>query len=765
MQNSFASVSVTSSELNAGGLVGFSAGGTVQSSHASGNVYSPYVAGGLIGWGDTLSVVSNSYSTGAVTADDESGGLMGFNYGLVTTSHATGAVTSSNWDAGGLIGYNAGTVQFSHASGAIGAMAGAGGLIGGAEALSLVTDSYATGAVTGVEQLAGGLIGYNSGRVSNSYATGAVTASHAAGGLIGENTDGAVTNSYAIGTVTGTVSMTGGLIGNNNGTSTVSNSFATGVVTGVQGTGGLVGLNIAAVQNSYATGSVTGTTNNTGGLIGRNEGLVDASYATGTVRGNERNGGLVGYNWRGTVQNSYATGSVFGNVNTGGLVGQNSQSSKVRNSYATGAVTGGDSNGGLIGLNASLSTVETSYATGRVVGVITSGGLVGYNTAATISTSYWNSESSGQATGIGFDDNNQQGNVIGRTTAQLQGALPAGFNATDWRTGPGLYPYLSWQAVPVIPVSPTPPATDDAPNTVPRGDANPGVNASFGPQASRTTMSFQIDQSGTGSITPLTATPGRLASTSGQPTQTTEASPTPTQTAATQNADDDIVTGSVGAQVIKSADGLVYKPLSQYDAAQYSGNVLPGYESQAGDATVIAMLLRGAQQSNDTPKIDQLFEPGKGLQWKGVNWENPVADKVTFSDGAGSTGTPGESFPVQTGTTDFAAQLDKGVVILIAASKEPNSASLPLLGIAMAEHGIVANDPSTGRQVLISYNTVTKTLGTIVGVLDPKTGIWTKLGDVKPADGGLSQAQLDQLAKLSIDRFVAVGVPASGARP
>ena len=31
------------------------------------------------------------------------------------------------------------------------------------------------------------------------------------------------------------------------------------------------------------------------------------------------------------------------------------------------------------------------------------------------------------------------------TTAQLQGVLQAGFNATAWSTGTGLYPYLNWQ--------------------------------------------------------------------------------------------------------------------------------------------------------------------------------------------------------------------------------------------------------------------------------------------------------------------------------
>jgi hypothetical protein len=304
-----------------------------------------------------------------------------------------------------------------------------------------------------------------------------------------------------------------------------------------------------------------------------------------------------------------------------------------------------------------------------------------------------------------------------------------------------------------------PPAAPEAQTTPPFIVAPPNV-----PQPNASTISFQVDQSGTGSITPLTVAPGRIASGPNQPTQTTEASPTPQQTAATQSADDDIVTGSTGPQAIKSGDGYIYRPLSQYDAAQYTGNTLPGYEGQAGEATIVAMLLRGAQGSNDTPKIDQLFEPGKGLQWKGVNWENPLADKVGFSDGAGRAGAPGESFPIQAGTTDLAALLGKGVVIFVAASKEPNAASFALLGIAISAQGVVANDPSTGQQVLLGYDAQTKTLGAVTSVRDAKTGTWIKLADVKPADGGLSQAQLDQFARLSVDRFAAVDIPASGAR-
>jgi filamentous hemagglutinin family protein len=263
-----------------------------------------------------------------------------------------------------------------------------------------------------------------------------------------------------------------------------------------------------------------------------------------------------------------------------------------------------------------------------------------------------------------------------------------------------------------------------------------------------TTINLQLDQPVATVIAPLTV----------PPVQVSNRSDRPTQTAARQNSDDDMVTGSITSRTFKSADGFVYGPLSQYDAGQYSGNTLPGFERQAGEAAIATMLLRGALRSIDTPKIDSLFDPGKGLQWKGTNWENPMADRIVFSDGTVRIGAPGQSFPIQPGTTDLAVLLGKGPVILAGSSNAADPVSFWLLAVAMTEQGIVANDPGTGRQVQLNYDPETKTLGSIAAMFDSKTGVWTKLADLKPNDEELSQVQLDQLAALSIDRFAAVSV-------
>ena len=119
----------------------------------------------------------------------------------------------------------------------------------------------------------------------------------------------------------------------------------------------------------------------------------------------------------------------------------------IRASYATGAVSGsGSGRGGLVGrLNG--GSVTASFSTGAVSGGGANiGGLVGLASGSpTIVHSYWDTETSGRAIGIGSDDTDGSGaidgaetetpGVSGQTTAALRGPLQtdgyAGIYA-DW---------------------------------------------------------------------------------------------------------------------------------------------------------------------------------------------------------------------------------------------------------------------------------------------------------------------------------------------
>ena len=139
---------------------------------------------------------------------------------------------------------------------------------------------------------------------------------------------------------------------------TVSNVGVIGAtVIGRTAVGAVVGSNYGTVTNVYSSGSVTATEAGAGGLVGYNYQTVSNGYSNSTVSGPLFVGGAIGLSNIGTV----------GGVNTTPSVSQ---------VYATGAVNG---TGG-----------SPSYV----------GGLIGLN-GGSVTTSYWDTYTSGQASGVG----------------------------------------------------------------------------------------------------------------------------------------------------------------------------------------------------------------------------------------------------------------------------------------------------------------------------------------------------------------------------
>ncbi|MES2206387.1 MAG: GLUG motif-containing protein, partial [Pseudomonadota bacterium] len=431
--NSYASGTVITTSDNPGGLVGENRG-TITSSYATGNVSSTsgWTVGGLVGSNNGGIIKGASYATGNVTGTGNNvGGLAGSNSGTISeSSYATGSVSAGGSVAGGLVGNNASTgiITNTYATGNATANSdGAAGLVG--DNSGTISSSYATGSVTSSNGWnSGGLVGINNstGVITGSYAIGSASGnlanSQKIGGLAGANS-GSISTSYASGSVAGYSSI-GGLVGNNTGNITAS--YATGNVTATSdASGGLVGINDNTISNSYATGSVNSTGGwSIGGLVGINSstGLINlGSYATGSVSGNTSNsqrlGGLTGSN-DGTIANSYATGNVSGYSSVGGLTG--TQSGTVNYAYATGNVTGNNTVGGLAGYNNGL--INTGYSTGSITGSTQTGGLVG-NNAGTVSASYWDTTTSGQSSSSGG---------TAKTTSQL--LSQASYSGWDFST-------------------------------------------------------------------------------------------------------------------------------------------------------------------------------------------------------------------------------------------------------------------------------------------------------------------------------------------
>ncbi len=238
---------------------------------------------------------------------------------------------------------------------------GVGGLVGRVGNDVELTESFATGSVSGVNDV-GGLAGDNGGTVSG-YATGLVTGNNNVGGLVGYSTIGTVSG-HAIGLVTGNNNV-GGLVGNSVGDAV--SGYATGSVTGAENVGGLIGHSTIGTASGYATGSVLGF-DTIGGLVGWNNRSTVAGYATGLISGNSNIGGLVGSNESGSFSRGYATGSVSGNANIGGLMGYNNGGTV--SGYARGVVrrirVGRPSFGKTIGVDYGISTTYSSGSESQV---------------------------------------------------------------------------------------------------------------------------------------------------------------------------------------------------------------------------------------------------------------------------------------------------------------------------------------------------------------------------------------------------------------
>jgi len=310
----------------------------------------------------------------------------------------------------------------------------------------------------------GTLAGCNEGTITNCYSTGSVVGGDSAGGLVGNNFGGTIVNCDSSVSVTAWWgnSLVGGLTGYNSGQITDCN--ATGSVeAGEAGldVGGLAGCNTGLVADCYAGGSVTvgEDSERVGGVVGYNfEGMVSNCYATGSVTAGgwcEDIGGLVGLNSSGTISNCRAGGFIMAGVDSwgvGGLLGENNWSGMVSNCCASGSVSGEFSVGGLVGANGSEmmvshgGSINNCYATGSVEGVFDAGGLVGTNYEgqinncyatgdvqgndyvggfaganldAHIRASFWDTQSTAQEYGVGYNEGSGTVEVFGKTTAQM----------------------------------------------------------------------------------------------------------------------------------------------------------------------------------------------------------------------------------------------------------------------------------------------------------------------------------------------------------
>jgi filamentous hemagglutinin family protein len=161
--------------------------------------------------------------------------------------------------------------------------------------------------VTGADHV-GIIAGTGQGTISESYATGSVTGNDRVGGLVGVLMSGTLNNVYSEAAVSGQ-NVTGGLVGEAF-QGTISGAYATGAVSaagGMDGVGGLVGyVQFSTISSAYATGAVTspGTAGSLFGVAGGNFTHIDAVLGAGAVNGGS--GPLIGMDalFPGSVSNA-----------------------------------------------------------------------------------------------------------------------------------------------------------------------------------------------------------------------------------------------------------------------------------------------------------------------------------------------------------------------------------------------------------------------------------------------------------------------------
>lgn len=231
-------------------------------------------------------------------------------------------------------------------------------------------------------------------------------------GLFGFLRGASISNLYIIGAEIFATASVGVLVGQAHDSTQISNVHTQGKITATKaGTnysdaGGLAGdlYSNSRIEGSSANVNVLGTGRNIGGLLGYLQiGEVINSFAIGNVENTlgDRGyiGGLIGRSSTGTLENCFATGQV-----------------------KTGNQSSGDAGaGGLSGNTTANLTITNCYSIGEVI--VTggaAGGLTG-TTGATVTNSYWNTTTSGQASSpLG----------TGKTTAELQD--PTTFTGWDF---------------------------------------------------------------------------------------------------------------------------------------------------------------------------------------------------------------------------------------------------------------------------------------------------------------------------------------------
>ena len=405
-------VTITGSGSRVGGLVGVNTNSTITNSYVAGNITTnAYIAsvGGLVGE-NIGSPINNSYATVNVegsNTDSFVGGLVGVNAGssTITNSYASGSITGSGSDVGGLVGRNYTSIinSFYDKDTNTAVMNDSG--YGKTKEFILTAFSDKDGWAAGGATVAG--------YTTDSFALPLLKTFYTPTVTLFEGGYGTSTDAYTITNWT--------QLQNINNSNILTQNYYFKLLNNLgDTTSDYTNLASATANTNTGWNPIGDGGNNFSGTFDGLGHTIDKLF----IDSSDTYLGLFGYINGATIKNLGVTNvDITGNSGTsniGGLVGLTNSASRIENSYATGSVTGsitgsGSNIGGLVGYSG--SPIENSYATVSVAGDGESsrvGGLIGLAYYSTITNSYASSQSITAHT-----SNNGIGGLIGLNTASI----------------------------------------------------------------------------------------------------------------------------------------------------------------------------------------------------------------------------------------------------------------------------------------------------------------------------------------------------------
>lgn len=200
---------------------------------------------GLFGAISSDASLKNITVSGEIIGKSNVGGLVGLNQGCITGCVNLGTVSceedNTNIDVGGICGYNENIISDCYNNGSVqGFGVNTGGIVG-TNAVGMVSNCFNVGSVKSDYYGVGGIVGNNEATISSCYNSSDVSAYSTAGGICGSNANtGVIENTYNTGVIGVVNNMAGGICGANEGA--VYNSYNCQNVTGVSQKGGICGF-------------------------------------------------------------------------------------------------------------------------------------------------------------------------------------------------------------------------------------------------------------------------------------------------------------------------------------------------------------------------------------------------------------------------------------------------------------------------------------------------------------------------------------------